>query len=209
MVDEVFELLAKEGIKDDEGKERDALHARCSNLIAQLTRLARACGIFVVLCTQRPDVTSGLNGATKNNLDARIACGRMDNTPSMMVLDSERATSLPKIRGRSLLRVPGQFYEYQTYFCPEEKFDSIIEQGAQAYNANNVFTTAPTQPQELFGETPTTQPIHPLPDNISPWGDADDTPPWDTTSHDTDTDYDYDDPDTHEPHPTPTNSLFT
>lgn len=128
MVDETYALLAPEGIKSDDGKERDALHARCTVLIGSIARLGRAAGVHLVLATQRPDAKV-LPGETRNNLDARIACGRMDTTPSLMVLDSDHATRLPLIKGRSVLRLGGEVKEYQGYFVPIDEVDPIVQKG--------------------------------------------------------------------------------
>lgn len=122
MVDETFNFLAIEGIKSDEGKERDNLHATASTLLGEIARLGRAAGIHLVLATQRPDATT-LKGELKNNLDCRIAAGRMDTTPSLMVLDSEHATRLPKIKGRGVIRLGGEVETFQGYFAPQEWYD--------------------------------------------------------------------------------------
>lgn len=66
--------------------------------------------------------------ATHNsNLDCRIAQGRMDTTPSLMVLDSEAATRIPKIRGRAMVRMGGDITEFQAYFLPEDALMQVLE----------------------------------------------------------------------------------
>lgn len=125
MVDETFNFLAPEGIKSDEGKERDALHAQASTLLGEIARLGRAAGVHLVLATQRPDA-SVLRGELKNNLDCRIAAGRMDTTPSLMVLDSEAATRLPKIKGRGVIRLGGDIETFQGYFAEKEWMDEFL-----------------------------------------------------------------------------------
>lgn len=130
MVDEAFAFLSPEGIKSDEGKERDALHARAATLIGSIARLGRAAGCHLVLAAQRPDATV-LKGELKNNLDARIAAGRMDTTPSLMVLDDEGATRLPKIKGRGMLRMGGELTTYQGYFAEQSWYDEYLA-GVQA-----------------------------------------------------------------------------
>lgn len=62
-----------------------------------------------------------------SNLDARIAQGRMDSIPSNMTLDSDRATRIPNIKGRAVLRTGNDFTEFQAYFLPEEQLELVME----------------------------------------------------------------------------------
>lgn len=119
MCDEVFALLSPEKIRSEEGRARDEMHARCTILLSSIARLGRAAKVFLVLATQRPD-SNVLPGELRNNLDARIACARMDTTPSLMVLDSDAATRLPLIKGRSVLRLGGDYSEFQGYFLEQD-----------------------------------------------------------------------------------------
>lgn len=122
MIDESTVLLAAEGIKSDEGRERDALHAEAGMIIGELGRLSRASMIHVIACFQRPDAKF-LSGEIKANFDSRIAAGRMDTTPSMMVLDSEAANRLPKIKGRGMIRIGGELTTFQGFFAQPSWFD--------------------------------------------------------------------------------------
>lgn len=126
MVDETFMFLSPSGVKSDEGKEMDELKAEAAVLLGNIARLGRASGVHLLLATQRPDATV-IKGELKNNLDARIACGRMDQTPSMMVLDSIGATLLPPIRGRGVFRQNSQEEQFQGYFAPQSWIDEWIQ----------------------------------------------------------------------------------
>ena len=126
MIDETFNFLAPEGVKSDEGKERDQLHAQAQSMMGEIARLGRACMIFLCCATQRPDATV-IKGEFKNNLDCRIAAGRLDTIPSLMVLDSEAATRLPKVRGRGMIRLGAELTTYQGYFAEQDWFDSFAE----------------------------------------------------------------------------------
>ena len=125
MIDESTVLLAPEGIKTDEGKERDELHGEAGAIMGELGRLSRASMIHVMACFQRPDATF-LKGETKANFDCRIAAGRMDTTPSLMVLDSEAANRLPKIKGRGMIRIGGELDTFQGYFAEQSWFDEWV-----------------------------------------------------------------------------------
>jgi hypothetical protein len=132
MVDETYALLAPENIKSDEGKERDNMHARCTVLIGSIARLGRAAGVHLILASQRPDAAV-IPGEVRNNLDARIACARMDTTPSLMVLDSDAATRLPAIKGRAMLRMSGSLSEYQGYFLTQEEVAVAVTMDTRRY----------------------------------------------------------------------------
>lgn len=132
MIDETTILLAPEKIKSDEGKERDEMHAEAGMIIGELGRLARAAGIHVIACMQRPDAEF-LKGETKANFDCRIVAGRTDTTPSMMILDSEAATRLPLIKGRGMIRLGGQMQTFQGFYAEGDWYDNYVaEQEAKA-----------------------------------------------------------------------------
>ena len=84
--DEVAELLDKTGLD----KEQKAIIASIESNLSKIARLGRAFGIHLILATQRPDANV-LSGQIKNNLDYR-ACGRADNTLSIIILDNGSAS---------------------------------------------------------------------------------------------------------------------
>ena len=95
------------------------------DLVGKILRLGRASGIHMLIAMQRPDATV-LRGEFKANMDVRLAAGRMDSTPSSMVLDSGEAVNLPGIRGRGLIRVGGSLTTFQGYFAPQDWIDDFI-----------------------------------------------------------------------------------
>lgn len=118
MVDEAYNFLAKEGVK-----ERDALHVRAKTLLGEIARLGRAARVHLFAATQRPDADV-LSGELKNNLDCRIAAGRLDSTPSLMILDnSEAGPRLPKIKGRGMIRQGGDLKVFQGYYADPDWYD--------------------------------------------------------------------------------------
>jgi len=125
MIDEAYEFLAPSGIKTAQGKMEDELHQEASFLLSSIARLGRAAGIHLVLATQRPDATV-IKGEMKNNLDVRIAAGRLDNTPSLMVLDSAAATTLPDIKGRGVVRFANKTRQFQGFYANEDWIDKWL-----------------------------------------------------------------------------------
>jgi len=126
MIDEAFMFLGLSGSKTDEGKAEDQMAGEASDLIGKLLRLGRASGVFIVMATQRPDATV-IKGEMKNNMDVRIAAGRMDSTPSSMILDSGAATQLPgHIKGRGVIRFTGEAQQFQGYFAEQTWIDDWL-----------------------------------------------------------------------------------
>lgn len=167
LVDETYAFLAFEKSKTEEGKIRDELRSEARFLLGEIARLGRAAGIFQILSTQRPDADV-LAGETKANLDNRIAAGRMDATPSGMVLDSGAAQQLPRIKGRGIIRHGGELERFQGYFIElGPDLDRMIEEGVKAIAAGNTVhaptatvvhapTVAPAAPAVPVGATPVT-----------------------------------------------------
>lgn len=125
MIDEAFMFLAPSGNKTTQGKYEDELHNESAYLLGNVARLGRAAGVHLVLATQRPDATV-IKGELKNNLDVRIAAGRLDNTPSLMVLDSSIATTLPSIKGRGIIRMSDKNKEFQGFFATPDWIDKWL-----------------------------------------------------------------------------------
>lgn len=125
MIDEATMFLGTSGSKTDEGKAEDGMKGEAADLVGKVLRLGRASGIHMVIAMQRPDAVV-LRGEFKANMDVRLAAGRMDSTPSSMILDSGEAVNLPGIRGRGLIRVGGGLEVFQGYFAPPEWIDDYI-----------------------------------------------------------------------------------
>lgn len=126
MIDEAYMFLAPEGVKTDEGKERDQLHGEATTILGEIARLGRAAGVHMVMATQRPDAAV-IKGELKANLDFRIAAGRMATTPSLMTLDSDAATRLPgDIKGRGIVSIRGEEEMFQGYFAQQDWIDKWL-----------------------------------------------------------------------------------
>lgn len=131
MIDEATMFLGASGSKTEEGKAEDAMKGEASDLVGKILRLGRASGIHMLIAMQRPDATV-LRGEFKANMDVRLAAGRMDSTPSAMVLDTGDAATLPGIRGRGIIRVGGSLTTFQGYFAPQDWIDDFILQNPNA-----------------------------------------------------------------------------
>lgn len=138
MVDEAFMFMSPEGNKSEEGKRNDMLHAEASHILGNIARLGRAAGVHLVLATQRPDATV-IKGELKNNLDVRIAAGRLDSTPSLMVLDSGAGTLLPPIKGRGLVRLGAETRMFQGFFAEQDWIDNWLAKPQNRWREPDLF----------------------------------------------------------------------
>ena len=87
-VDETAELTDTSGATKPEKEQIAAIVGK----LATIARLGRAFGINLLIGTQRPDANA-VPGQIKNNLDYR-ACGKADNTLSIIILDNADAAEL-------------------------------------------------------------------------------------------------------------------
>lgn len=84
--------------------EHGDLSKRIMASLRELTRMGRAVGIHIWLCTQRPDVRA-IDGAVKANLAVRIS-GRMTTTAdSVTILGNSMAKDLAPIAGRMVMQI--------------------------------------------------------------------------------------------------------
>lgn len=88
------------------------------SLLNRLLRLSRACGISVVLATQRPSTTV-ISGDSRAMITARICYKVADELNSRMILGEScnRAAYLPNIPGRAIFKW-SKYREVQTMFLP-------------------------------------------------------------------------------------------
>jgi hypothetical protein len=126
MVDEAYALLSPEGSKSEEGKARDQLHAECVTMLGSIARLGRAAGVHMLIATQRPDAAV-IPGELRNNLETRIAAGRLNSTASGMILDSGAGTRIPAIKGRGMLFFLGEYITFQGYFADKTWINAWLE----------------------------------------------------------------------------------
>jgi S-DNA-T family DNA segregation ATPase FtsK/SpoIIIE len=96
----------------------------CLYYLKRLLRMARACGIHIILCTQRPDAQT-VPGSIKNNVGARIALYCADPTNSRIIIDSDKAASLTG-NGHGILHTKGDI-EFRGFYLDTEKAKRLIK----------------------------------------------------------------------------------
>lgn len=79
--------------------------ARIEPALVRLASMARACGIHLVLATQRP-TTDVVTGLLKANIPARVSFAVNSRIDSLVILDERGAQDLGH-KGEMLARIPG------------------------------------------------------------------------------------------------------
>lgn len=96
------------------GLGHEASHTReIRGCMSTIARLGRFVGVHVILGTQRPD-KQAVDPQVKTNMTATICFRIHDHGGSLAVLGTGRATDLPKIPGRAILRTGADEQEIQT-----------------------------------------------------------------------------------------------
>lgn len=95
------------------GEEKEVAKV-IQNLLGRLLRMSRAAGIFLILCTQRPDAKV-VEGQIRANIQAKISFRVRDGVNSRVIIDSTDAAELPPIPGRGVYQIQDNI-EFQTPF---------------------------------------------------------------------------------------------
>lgn len=122
-MDEIAELVEEQGGK--ENKEEDEMRRACKKRVNSIVRLGRAAGVHMILATQRPDAEY-IPGATKSNIQARVALGGLSRTGSEMTIEDEAASKLPGVPGRGIWFESGRLTEFQGFLTEDEDLDALV-----------------------------------------------------------------------------------
>lgn len=96
----------------------------CLKYLKRLLRMARACGIHIVLCTQRPDAQT-VPGSIKNNVGAVIALKCNEPVNSRIILNNDKAYYLTG-NGHGILHTNGDM-EFRGFFLQTERAKKLIK----------------------------------------------------------------------------------
>jgi len=95
------------------------------DLICRLSALSRACGIHLLLSTQRPD-KDVLNGRIKANVTVVAGLKTKDSLNSRIILD-ESGLELLRGRGHGLLKHGGDTAEFQAMYLSTDEAKKLIQ----------------------------------------------------------------------------------
>jgi len=108
-------------------KDKSEIVVEAKKALSRIARMGRACGVHLILGTQRPDVRS-IDPQVKANLSS-IVCFAVPNTAtSMTILSNSKAASIPKdIKGRAVWKDGLWSTPIQTPFISSENINKWLE----------------------------------------------------------------------------------
>jgi S-DNA-T family DNA segregation ATPase FtsK/SpoIIIE len=122
IIDEVGELNPDEAVS----REEKALKKECQKYMSQISRLGAGLGFRLILATQygTGDI---IPRQCKQNSDAKLCFRVQSGTASRVVLDTEGAESLPKIKGRAIYQMADERVIVQTPLITPKDIEKTIE----------------------------------------------------------------------------------
>ncbi len=128
------------------GAQTEEIH----NLIMRLTSQGRAAGIYVIGCTQHPEVKV-IPGRIKTNMSVRL-CGWMPTiVASMIVLDNPEAARLPQVEGRFVAAVGMSVLKIQCTYISDEDIAGVVSSAQNQYpDVSNELRNTTTAPLRLW-----------------------------------------------------------
>lgn len=140
VIDELAELFL---LEQNRLKSKLEGYATIEDYICRLAQLGRACGIHLIISTQRPssDVISGL---IKSNIPSRIALSVPSAVNSKIILEETGAENLTG-NGDFLLKIIGtkKTERLQGAFIPTNELIERLQVIKSKYNYNNTITITP------------------------------------------------------------------
>lgn len=140
VIDELAELFL---LEQNRLKSKLEGYSTIEDYICRLAQLGRACGIHLIISTQRPssDVISGL---IKSNLPSRIALSVPSAINSKIILEESGAENLTG-NGDFLLKIIGtnKLERFQGAFIPTNELIERLEIIKNKYNYNNNIIIVP------------------------------------------------------------------
>jgi DNA segregation ATPase FtsK/SpoIIIE, S-DNA-T family len=121
IIDEVGELNPDEAVNKEEKK----LKQQCQKYMSQISRLGAGLGFRLILATQygTGDI---IPRQCKQNSDAKLCFRVQSGTASRVVLDSDGAEALPKVKGRAIYQMADERVIVQTPLITPEIIQETI-----------------------------------------------------------------------------------
>jgi hypothetical protein len=154
-IDEASVLYGKTSIKANK-----QLVAQARELTDEISKLARAAGIHLVIATQKP-LNESLDSKTLGNLAGRMIFKMSTHGGSNSALGNSKAYSLPDIKGRGIWGAGNKYIEVQTPYLSEleldeeckEIADRMIDQGFKNFQPMLEINSPKITPNQVIGHT--------------------------------------------------------
>lgn len=145
IIDELADII----LQDKKNKLKNDLQGidYLENIIVRIAQIGRACGVHLIVATQRPssDVITGL---IKANIPSRVAFSVSSKVDSRIILDEKGAEKLTG-KGDLLLKMIGneELHRIQAPLVTDENIEKVVEDNKKIFE-----TPQPEQKQEIKKE---------------------------------------------------------
>ena len=151
-IDEASVLYGKTSVKS-----KSQLVAKARELTDELTKLARAAGIHLVIATQKP-LKESLDTKALENLTGRMIFKMSTHSGSNVALGNSKAYALPDIKGRAIWAGGNKYIEIQAPYLSEIELDEeckeivekMKERGINNYQPMIELKMSKNQDREAF-----------------------------------------------------------
>lgn len=126
VIDELADIL----LQDKKSKLKDDIKGEMTleNLICRIAQIGRACGVHLIVATQRPS-SNIITGLIKANIPSRVAFAVSNKVDSRVILDQKGAEKLTG-KGDMLFKMVGdeELHRLQGAYISDEEIENIIEE---------------------------------------------------------------------------------
>ncbi|MCT4642791.1 MAG: FtsK/SpoIIIE domain-containing protein [Bacteriovoracaceae bacterium] len=120
--------------KTTTNKTKKELVEKARELTDELSKLARAAGIHLIIATQKP-IKDSIDTKTLENLPGRMSFKMSTHAGSNSMLGNAKAYALPDIKGRAIWKGGNKFIEVQTPYISEKELEEEISGIQELYDS--------------------------------------------------------------------------
>lgn len=120
----------------EDNEKQKAAKKEIADRLSSIARIGQAAGIHMIITTQSPELVKTLAPNLMPNLDARIALGKIAEESSRKIIGKDDAAHVDAVRGRGILQVGKNFFEFQSYLLLEEDTPRVLEMAAALHTGD-------------------------------------------------------------------------
>lgn len=128
IIDELADIILQDRQEQTANRKNPLQEQSLESLICRIAQIGRACGVHLIVATQRPssDIITGL---IKANIPSRVAFSVSTKIDSRVILDEKGAEKLTG-KGDMLLKMVGdeEIHRLQGAFVADEEIEKVVDE---------------------------------------------------------------------------------